>query len=150
MDDPLLGLLGLAKKAGKLALGEEEAAAAALAHKTKLLLVASDAAEGTAARARRAAEAGNARCFQVPLTKTDLGGAAGRATCAALAVTDTGFAASILKKLALADPAAYGEAAQALAHKAEKTVRRRREKLARQKGRSAPKPWAAPPKEKQL
>lgn len=149
MDNALLGLLGLAKKAGKLALGEEEAASAALAHKTKLLLVASDAAEDTAKRSQRAAEATNALCFQVPLTKTELGGAAGRATCAALAVTDTGFAASLLKKLAQTDPAAYGEAAEKLTHKAEKTVRRRREKRARQKGANAPRPWAAPPKEKQ-
>lgn len=149
MDDPLSGLLGLAKKAGKLALGEEEATAAALAHKTKLVLLAGDAADGTAKRVRRASEEGNALCFQLPLTKEQLGGGLGRWTCAALAVTDTGFAAAMLKKLAQADPETYGDAAQALTHKAEKTVRRRREKQERQKLAKPPKPWAAPRKEKQ-
>ena len=102
-DNGLLGLLGLARKAGKLALGEEDAAAAALGHKTKLLLVASDAAAGTAQRASRAAEAGNAQCFSVALTKAELGGAVGRASCAVLAFTDTGLAAAAISIIGGAD-----------------------------------------------
>jgi len=144
-DNGLLGLLGLARKAGKLALGEEDAAAAALAHKTKLLLVAADAAGGTARRSERAAEAGNARCFTVPLTKAELGGAVGRSTCAVLAFTDTGLAASALKKLSQADPDTFSAAAEHLGAKAAKTVRRRKEKQKRQGALKRAKPWAAPP-----
>lgn len=144
-DNGLLGLLGLARKAGKLALGEEDAAAAALGHKTKLLLVASDAAAGTAQRASRAAEAGNAQCFSVALTKAELGGAVGRASCAVLAFTDTGLAAAALKKLSQADPDTFSAAAEHLGAKAAKTVRRRKEKQKRQGALKRAKPWAPPP-----
>ena len=47
MDNGLTGLMGLAKRAGKAELGEEPAAAAALSHKARVLLVAKDAADNT-------------------------------------------------------------------------------------------------------
>lgn len=149
MDDELLGLLGLCKKAGKLALGEDEAANAALAHKARLVLISADAAGNTAEKAQRAAGEGNAPCFRVDLTKAQLGSAVGRAQCAVLAVTDVGFAAAAMKKLAAADPHRYGEISERLEHKAAKTVRRRKEKQKRLKAEKAGKPWVAPPKEQQ-
>lgn len=149
MDEELLGLLGLCKKAGKLLLGEDEAANAALAHKARLILIADDAAGNTVSKTRRAAEAGNAPCFQVDLTKARLGGAVGRAQCAVLALTDVGFAAAAMKKLSAMDPQRYGEISEKLEHKAAKTVRRRKEKQKRLKAEKAGKPWAAPPKEQQ-
>lgn len=149
MDNELLGLLGLCKKAGKLLLGEDESANAALAHKARLILIAADTAGNTAAKARRAADEGNAPCFQVDLTKAQLGQAAGRAQCAVLAITDVGFAAAAMKKLSAADPQRYGEASERLEHKAAKTARRRREKQKRLKAAKAGKPWVAPPKEQQ-
>lgn len=149
MDDELLGLLGLCRKAGKLALGEDEAISAALDHKARLILMAADAAGNTVSKTRRAAAEGNAPCFQVELTKAQLGGAVGRAQCAVLALTDVGLAAAAMKKLSAADPQRYGEISQKLEHKAAKTVRRRREKQRRLKAEKAGKPWAAPPKEQQ-
>ncbi len=149
MDDELLGLLGLCKKAGKLLLGEDEAASAALDHKVRLILMAADAAGNTVSKTRRAAGEGNAPCFQVELTKAQLGAAVGRAQCAVMALTDVGFAAAAMKKLSAADPQRYGEISEKLEHKAAKTVRRRREKQRRLKAEKAGKPWAAPPKEQQ-
>ncbi len=147
MDDELLGLLGLCKKAGKLLLGEEETAAAALAHKARLILIAADASANTAEKTRRCAQAGNAPCFQVDLTKARMGSAAGAAPCAVACITDVGLAAAALKKLAAADPDRYGETAERLTHKAAKTVRRRREKQRRRRAEKKGKPWVAPPRE---
>lgn len=148
MDNALSGLLGLARRAGKAELGEESILSAALAHKARLVLIAADAAENTAQRLERAAETGNAVCFRVDMTKNELGGCFGRASCAAVALTDVGLAAAAVEKLSQADPQRYGEASAKLTHKAEKTVRRRKEKQQRIKSAKAGKPWAAPPRQK--
>ena len=49
--DPILHLLGLAKKAGRLEIGEEPVGAAARAHQARVLLLAADAAPNTVRRA---------------------------------------------------------------------------------------------------
>lgn len=146
VDSSLSGLLGLCRRAGKAELGEENVLSAVSAHKARLVLIAADASENTAARVERAAEAGNAVCFRTDAGKAELGACVGLASCAAVALTDVGFAASALEKLAQADPDRYGAAARALSHKAAKTVRRRREKQARLKAEKRSKPWA--PQEK--
>lgn len=148
MDSSLSGLLGLARRAGKAELGEESILSAALAHKVRLLLIAADAANGTVQRLERAAESGNAVCFRTEMTKAELGRCFGRASCAAVGLTDVGLAAAAVKKLAQDDPQRYGVALEKLSHKAEKTVRRRKEKQRRLKTAKAGKPWAPPPKEK--
>ncbi len=147
MTDELLGLLGLAKKAGKLVLGEEEVIDHSLAHKLRLVLIAADAAEGGAQKVARCAQEGNAPCVRLPLTKAQLGAAVGRAACAALGTTDVGFAAAMAAKLSQSDPDTYSELSQRLSQKAAKTVRRRKEKQQRKKAQEAKgrKPWAAPP-----
>ncbi len=146
MTDELSGLLGLAKKAGKLVIGEEGVMDAALAHKLRLVLTASDAAEGGAQKVARCAREGNAPLVHTPLTKAQLGAAVGLAACAAVGVTDVGLAAAMAEKLAKSDPA-YGELSQHLGQKAAKTVRRRKEKQQRKKAQEARgrKPWAGPP-----
>ncbi len=149
MDSSLSGLLGLARRAGKAELGEESILTAASQHKARLILIAADAAENTAQRLERSAESGNAVCFRTDMTKAELGAGFGRASCAAVALTDVGLAAAAVKKLSQEDPSRYGESSEKLTHKAEKTVRRRKEKQRRLKAAKAGKPWAAPPKEKQ-
>ena len=57
--DPILHLLGLARKAGKLELGEEPVGAACRAKHAKLMLLASDAAPNTRRRAAHFGDAGN-------------------------------------------------------------------------------------------
>ena len=133
--DKLLSLLGLAKKAGRLELGEEPVGSAARVHGVRLLLLSSDAADNTARRARRFAQEGSCLLARLPADKASLGRATGRSSCAMLAVTDTGFAAAIAKKLSELDADAYGDLAQRLSVKAARAAerkdperRRRREK----------------------
>lgn len=148
MYDASLRLLGLARKAGRIEVGEEPAGAACRARKAKLLLLACDAADNTARRAEHFAQAGNTLCVRVPFPKEQLGGAVGRGSCAMAALTDAGMAAVFLKKLAAADPERYGEAAQALDAKAQKVLQRRREQRRHEKNlaKGKQKPWCAPPK----
>ena len=146
MDNGLIGLIGLTRKAGKAEVGEESVSIAAKAHKARLILLASDAGEHTRRHGERLGEQGNCPALPLPLTKAELGGALGRGSCAILAFTDVGMAAAAAKKLAAADPALYGPAAQRLDYKAEKTLRRRRQTRQREKDSKAAgqKPWAAP------
>ena len=127
MDD-FLRALGLCRRAGRLALGDEPAGTACRAHKCRLLLLAGDAAGNTVRRAEHLAEAGRCPLERLPWSKETLGAAVGRASCALLAVTDPGLAGVLAGKLAQTDPARYGEAAQAVAEKAERLARRRKSK----------------------
>ena len=85
--DKLLNLIGLAKKAGKLEVGEEPVGAAARSKHARLILIASDAADNTRRRALHFGEAGECICLEIPPTKEDLGRALGRTSCALLALT---------------------------------------------------------------
>ncbi len=125
--DSITSLLGLALRAGRLAVGEEPVGSASRSHKAYLLLLASDAADNTIRRAHHFAQSGtNTICLTVPMTKEALGGALGRASCAMLAVTDVGFAAALADKLASVDEEAFGPARDALSSKAERANRRRK------------------------
>ena len=73
--DPILHLLGLAKKAGRLEIGEEPVGAAARAHQARVLLLAADAAPNTVRRAAHFGESGGALWLQMPFTKAELGAA---------------------------------------------------------------------------
>ena len=141
--DKLLNLIGLAKKAGKLEVGEEPVGAAARSKHARLILIASDAADNTRRRALHFGEAGECICLEIPPTKEDLGRALGRTSCALLALTDIGFAEAIVKKLAAVYPErnapaahapavtahspAHGEAAKRLTIKAARAAERRKE-----------------------
>ena len=128
MDNGLTGLIGLARKAGKVEVGEEPVSIAARTHKARLILFAADAAENTRRRGDSLGRTGNCPALTLPLTKAELGGAVGRESCALLAITDVGLAATITKKLTALDSTAYGDAAEHLERKAQKAIRRRREK----------------------
>ena len=123
----VLSLLGLAKKAGRLEVGEEPVGGAARAHDARLILLASDAADNTVRRAKHFAEAGACLCASIPATKDELGRAVGRSSCAMLAITDIGFAETVAKKLAAFDPKRYGEVAERLSIKAARAAERKQE-----------------------
>ena len=146
-NDPVLHLLGLAKKAGRLEIGEEPVGAVCRAHHARLVLLASDAAPNTRRRAAHFGEAGNVLFLELPYTKAELGFLLGRGSCAMLALTDAGFAASILEKLAARDPDRYGPAARQLRDKADRMLQRQREKRQHEKNlrEGKRKPWAPPP-----
>lgn len=140
----VLSLLGLAKKAGKLELGEEPVGAACRSRKARVVLLASDAAANTMRRASHFGQAGQVPFVTIPFTKVEIGQMAGRSTCAMSAVTDVGLAAALLSKLAASDPETYGAAAGLLHGKAEKALQRQKENLAHEKKlqRAKNKPWA--------
>lgn len=146
--DPVLNLIGLANKAGKLEIGEEPVGALCRARQAKLILLAADAAPNTCRRAAHFGQAGSVLFLQLPFTKEELGWQLGRTSCAMLALADPGFSASIVEKLAARDPARYGPAAQQLRQKADRAMQRQREKRQHEKNlrEGKHKPWAAPPK----
>ena len=152
--EQILNLIGLAKKAGRLEVGEEPVGAAARARQVRLLLVAADAAPGSARRAQHFAEAGQCLLLTVPCAKAELGRAVGCTVCAMAALTDIGFASAIVNRLAQDDPKTYGSVAEALEVKAKRAMERRREQIRHEKNlrrgikRPAPKtPEDAPVRE---
>lgn len=122
----VLSLLGLAKKAGRLELGEDSVGDTAKNHNARLILLSSDASEHTARRARRFAQAGACLCADLPATKEELGRAVGRGSCAVLAITDIGFAVSAAKKLAELDGAKYSALLEKLSLKAARAAERKK------------------------
>ena len=129
----ILSMIGLAKKAGLVEIGEEPVGSAARAKHARVILVAGDAAASSVRRAYSFAQSGSCLCLTVDATKEQLGSALGRTSVAMVAVTDIGFAESIVKKLAAADEARYGAAAEALHIKAKRAAERKAEQLQHEK-----------------
>lgn len=123
----VLTMLGLAVKAGCVAIGEEPVGGAARSKKARVILLAQDAAPSTRRRAMSFAAAGGCLCLTIPADKSDLGRSLGHAGCAMCAITDALFASAVVNKLAVLDGAKYGPAAEALAVKARRAVQRRQE-----------------------
>lgn len=95
--DSFLTLLGLARRAGKLAIGEEPVRQALDSGSAKTVFLAADAADHT--RRKVEPRLGNASLRQIPATKAQLGRALGRESCAVCAVTESGFAKSLADRL---------------------------------------------------
>ena len=119
MMEQILSTLGLALRAGSVAVGEEPVGSAARAKHARLILVASDAAPGSVRRAFAFAQTGACLYLVIPAEKAALGRALGRTSCAMCAVTDIGFAGALGKKLAALDPAHFAEASGRLEIKAQ-------------------------------
>ena len=148
-NDPILHLLGLARKARLLEIGEEPVGAACRARHARLVLLAQDAAPNTRRRCAHFGEAGNVLWLELPFTKEELGFHLGRGSCAMLALTDAGLASSVADKLAQRDPERFGPAAQQLREKASRALQRQKERRQHEKNlrQGKHKPWAPPPKE---
>lgn len=129
----ILSMIGLAKKAGLVEIGEEPVGSAARAKHARVILVAGDAAASSVRRAYSFAQSGSCLCLTINATKDELGGALGRTSCAMAAVTDIGFAEAIVKKLAAMDETRYGAAAAQLQVKAKRAAERKAEKLQHEK-----------------
>ncbi|MCD7735019.1 MAG: 50S ribosomal protein L7ae [Clostridiales bacterium] len=98
-----LSFLGLAKRAGRLASGEDAVQEAAEAGKIRLLILASDAGDKTV-RHTEHQSGGKLPIAYLASDKAALGAALGWGSCAVAAVTDLGMALAYAKKLAEADP----------------------------------------------
>jgi ribosomal protein L7Ae-like RNA K-turn-binding protein len=144
--DNVLNTLGLARRAGALAVGEEPVLDACKTKKARVLLVAADAADNTADKALRLADQSGAPLVTLPYDKAQVGFALGRSACALLAVTDMGLAAALVGKLAAAQPERYGQTAALLEEKARRVQRRKRAKALEKRQAKAGRKPAQPAK----
>ena len=129
-NDPCLGMLGLARRAGKLAYGDELVRQLCADHKARCVLVAADAGESTAKKASFYAARVKIPCITLPHSKDELGAAIGKNGCAVCALSDIGLAAAAIGKLAAQHPE-YAEAAAQLNEKNTRIQSRRGKKKPR-------------------
>ncbi|MCL2078405.1 MAG: 50S ribosomal protein L7ae [Oscillospiraceae bacterium] len=97
--DKALGLLGIAKKAGFLAIGGEAAAISARHGKARLIISACDASERSVRRAKENSAMQNIKYLPVPYTKFELGSITGRGSPGVIAILDKGLAKGFTDKL---------------------------------------------------
>jgi ribosomal protein L7Ae-like RNA K-turn-binding protein len=97
--DKALNYLALARKAGRIELGEEPVGAAARAQHARLIVVASDAGDHTWRRAKSFVAGTDQQCLKVPFTKDDMGMVTGRSALAIAAFTDPAMALAFVKAL---------------------------------------------------
>jgi len=108
--DRNLAHLGMAKKAGLLAVGGDAAATAARRGEAKLIITASDASAGSVRRAKSNAEANGINFIAVPFTMFELGRVAGRGSPGTIAFLDKGLAEGFSKRLAETNKAKESDA----------------------------------------
>lgn len=95
MNDRLLSLLGLCRRAGRLVIGADPVKEAIDTDKAFLVICASDISQNTEKKIRKATEAkGNVQYCIVNRSKDELSFSLGK-TCAVLAVIDEGFAGKL-------------------------------------------------------
>ncbi len=133
MTSPALNILGIARKAGRVDIGDEQVASAARAHSARLIILASDAADNTARRVQNLP--GNGKVITVPFSKDQLGAVLGKNSCAVVSMSDARLARTFLEKLESADPGTFTEALEELTRQAERVDRRQAEKKAHEKNR---------------
>ena len=129
--DKALNFLALARKAGRVELGEEPAGAAARAQKARLIVVASDATDHTWRRAQSFVANTEQICLRVPYTKDELGQAIGRTALALAAFTDPALALGFVK--ALGNPEKYAAELASLERRTKRIQQRQKEARAHEK-----------------
>ena len=112
--DRNLQLLGIAKKAGLLAVGGDDVSAAARNGKARLIISANDTSDGALRRARMNAQTGGAVHIVAPYSKFEIGNITQRGSPGTLAITDAGLAAKFVSDLARTDHEKYSDAAEQL------------------------------------
>lgn len=90
--DKGLGFIGLARKAGKLAVGADLTVEAVRAGRARLVLLAADAAENTRKRVCDKCAHYKAACVETAYTRETLGRAVGAGSLSCAAFLDAGFA----------------------------------------------------------
>lgn len=99
MNEADLAFLGLARRAGKLALGEENSRRAVRSGKAEMILLASDAAPNALARGEELARRAGIPLIKLEGNKNRLAEALGSPLFAIAAVCDAGFAEALQKRL---------------------------------------------------
>ena len=131
--DKALNYMALARKAGRIELGEEPVGAAARAQHARLVVVASDASDHTWRRAKSFVAGTGQECVKVPFDKDQLGLSVGRTSLAIAAFTDPALALAFLK--ALGDPEKYKEALENLDRRTRRVQQRQAEEKAHQRNK---------------
>ena len=126
--DKALNYMALARKGGRIELGEEPVGAAARAQHARLVVVASDASDHTWRRALSFVANTAQQCIRVPYTKDQLGEAIGRTSLAIAAFTDPALALAFVK--ALPQQARYAEAMEDLEKRSKRVRQHRQEEKA--------------------
>lgn len=129
--DKALNYLALARKAGRVELGEEPVGAAARANHARLVIAAQDATGHTWRRACSFVAGTEQICIRVPFSKEELGQATGRSALALAAFTDPALALAFVK--ALGQPEDYAEAIASLDKRSERVRQRQKEAKAHQR-----------------
>jgi ribosomal protein L7Ae-like RNA K-turn-binding protein len=131
--DKALNYLALARKAGRIELGEEPVGAAARAQKARLVVVAEDATDHTWRRALSFVSGSEQICLRVPYSKDLLGQAVGRTALALAAFTDPAMALAFVK--ALGQPEKYSAALESLDKRTKRIQQRQKEAKAHEKNK---------------
>lgn len=126
-----LNYLGLARRGGNIAIGEEPVGIACRSSRARLLVLARDAADNTFRRARSFTQSGKPPVIRVPFTKEDLGNAMGVNACAMAAFTDVALALAFVT--ALDEPEHYSALLAELEKQVARVKKRRAEEKAHQK-----------------
>ncbi len=129
--DKARNYLSLAKKAGRIELGEEPVGAAARAQKARLVAVAADASDHTWRRAKSFVAGTDQQCIRVPFDKETLGLAVGRQSLALAAITDAALALAFVQ--ALNAPETYKDTLESLIKRTERVRSRQAEARAHEK-----------------
>ena len=131
--DKALNYMALARKAGRIELGEEPVGSAARAQHARLVIVAEDASDHTWRRAKSFVAGTQQQCVRTPFNKDQLGMAVGRSSLAVAAFTDPALALAFLK--ALDRPEAYREAIESLDKRTKRVQQRQAEEKAHQRNK---------------
>ena len=132
--DKALNYMALARKAGRIELGEEPVGAAARAQHARLILVASDASDHTWRRAKSFVAGTQQQCIRVPFDKDQMGQAIGRSALAIAAFTDPALALAFVK--ALGNPEKYAGVLENLDIRTQRIRRHQQEEKAHQRNKA--------------
>ena len=126
-----LNYMSLARRGGRIELGEEPCGAAARAGHARLIIVAGDASPHTWRRAKSYAAGTDQQCIRLDCTKEEMGFVVGRQSLAIAAITDVQLALALVNSLG--QPEKYKACLEVLNEKAVKAKKRQAEAKAHQK-----------------
>ena len=129
--DKALNYLALARKAGRIELGEEPVGSAARAQRARLVVVAQDASDHTWRRAKSFVAGTGQLCVKAPFSKEEMGMAVGRQSLAIACFTDPALALAFVSGLKNADQ----EIVQQLQRRTERVQQRQAEEKAHQRNK---------------
>lgn len=128
-----LNLLSLARKGGRIQLGEEAVGAACRAGHARLVILASDAGGNVTRRANSFVHNSPAPLLCLSFTRDEIGSAVGRSSCAIGAITDVALALAFVE--ALDQPEQNSQLLQELQARVQRVQQRKQEEKAHQKNK---------------